>query len=84
MGAFNLDILEKQQSLKKTNNISSILWTHSILKSLFYASTTKASSQLYHIWSNVPKINCKSGVIEACWLYITNHSILDLNSQILL
>jgi hypothetical protein len=35
------------------------------LKSQFSESTTKARSQLNHIWANVPKNDCKYGVIEA-------------------
>ncbi len=38
------------------------------LKSHFSENTTKAKSQLDHIWANVPRNGCKFGVIEAYWL----------------
>jgi hypothetical protein len=31
--------------------------------------TTKAGSQLYHIWSNVLRNESKSGVLETYWPY---------------
>jgi hypothetical protein len=37
------------------------------LKSQFNENTTKARSQLNHIWANVPKNECKSSVIKAYW-----------------
>jgi hypothetical protein len=37
------------------------------LKSQFSESTTKAWSQLDHIWANVLENECKYGVIEAYW-----------------
>jgi hypothetical protein len=32
------------------------------LKSQFSESATKVGSQLYHIWANVPRNECKYGV----------------------
>jgi hypothetical protein len=34
------------------------------LKLQFSESTTKVESQLDHIWANIPKNQCKYGVIE--------------------
>jgi hypothetical protein len=38
------------------------------LKSQFNESTTKLGSQLDHIWTNVPRNECKFGVTKAYWL----------------
>jgi hypothetical protein len=38
------------------------------LTSQFSESTTKAKSQLDHIWANVLRNECKFGVIGAYWL----------------
>ncbi len=38
------------------------------LKSQFNENTTKDGSQLDHIWANVPRNECKYGVIQAYWL----------------
>jgi hypothetical protein len=38
------------------------------LKSQFNESTTKAGSQLNHIWANVLRNECKYGVTKAYWL----------------
>jgi hypothetical protein len=37
------------------------------LNSQFSESTTRAVSQLYHIWANVPGNECKFGVTKAYW-----------------
>jgi hypothetical protein len=39
------------------------------LKSQFNENTTKVEYQLDHIWANVPRNECKYGVIEAYWSY---------------
>jgi hypothetical protein len=38
------------------------------LKLQFSESTTKARSQLDHIWANIPRNECKSCVTKAYWL----------------
>jgi hypothetical protein len=37
------------------------------LKSQFFKNTTKAGSQLDHIWANILRNECKSSVIETYW-----------------
>ncbi len=71
---FNIDILDdynhennKQQSIDFMNKLE--------LKSQFKNITTKTRSQLNHIWSNVPRNECKSSVLEAYWLVFTNQFI---------
>jgi hypothetical protein len=39
------------------------------LNSQFCGNTTKEGFQLDHIWTNVPRNECKSSVIEASWPY---------------
>ncbi len=61
LGDFNIDILDdsnhennKQQLMDFVNKFE--------LESQFKNITTKARSQLNHIWSNVPRDECKLGV----------------------
>jgi hypothetical protein len=62
MGDFNVDILKdnKQELLEFRDKFH--------LKSQFNENTTKAGSQLNHIWANVLGNECKYGVTEAYWL----------------
>jgi len=74
LGDFNIDILDdnnhennKQQSLDFMNKLE--------LKSQFKKITTKTRSKLNHIWSNVPRNECKSSVLVAYWPVSTNQFI---------
>jgi len=72
MGNFNVDIL------KNNNRIKTIKFHDKFqLQSQFNESTTKAGSQLNHVWANVSRIECKFGVTKTYWsifhklIYIT-------------
>ncbi len=61
---FNIDILD--DSNHKNNKQQLIDFVNKFeLKSQFENITTKAGSQLDHIWSNVPRYECKSTVLKA-------------------
>jgi hypothetical protein len=75
MGVFNVEI-KNNNNQKKEKNLLDFMDKFQ-LKSQFSENTIKVGSQLYHIWANVPKNECKYGVTKTYWsnfhkvIYIT-------------
>ncbi len=63
MGDFNVDILKDNNQAKNKQELLDFMDKFQ-LKSQFSESITKVRSQLNHIWANVPRNECKFGVIE--------------------
>jgi hypothetical protein len=66
MGDFNVDILKDNNQGKNKQELLYFMDKFQ-LKSQINKNTTKIGYQLDHIWANVPRNECKFGVIEAYW-----------------
>jgi hypothetical protein len=63
MGDFNVDILKDNNQAKNKQELLYFMNKFQ-LKSQFNETTTKAGSQLNHIWANVFENECKYDVME--------------------
>jgi hypothetical protein len=66
MRDFNVDILKDNNQPKNKQELLYFMDKFQ-LKSQFNESTTKARSQLNHIWANVPANEYKSNVSKTYW-----------------
>ncbi len=66
MRGFNVDILKDNNEPKNKQELLYFMDKFQ-LKSQFSENTTRAISQLDHIWANVPRNECKSHVTKAYW-----------------
>jgi hypothetical protein len=64
---FNVDILKNNNHAKKKQKLLDFMDKFKF-NSQFCGNTTKVGFQLDHIWTNIPKNECKSSVIKAYWL----------------
>jgi hypothetical protein len=66
MGDFNVDTLKDNNQTKNKQELLYFMDKFQ-LKSQFNENTTKARSQLNHIWANVPGNEYKSNVTKTYW-----------------
>ncbi len=60
---FNVDILKNNNCAKRKQELLNFMNKFE-LNSQFCGNTTKVEFQLDHIWTNIPKNECKSSVIK--------------------
>jgi hypothetical protein len=80
MRGFNVDILKDNNQPKNKQELLYFMDKFQ-LKSQFSENTTRAISQLDHIWANVLGNKCKSHVTKAYCQIFTNRFILHSNYQ---
>jgi hypothetical protein len=66
MGDFNVDIPKNNKQQKNKHELLYFMDKFQF-ESQFNESITRVVSQLYHIWVNVPRNECKFGVTKAYW-----------------